>query len=231
MAHHCSIQHVQRGKQGCCSITAVIVRLPLGQAFAQRQNRLLAVQCLNLTLFVHTENQRIFGRISVQTDNIPHFIHELRIPARVELLHAVRLQSMSPPGSVNGGVTYLLRSAIIRVLQCVAFLGLVFKVASTIAASFSALIVFLRPGRGASIKMPSTPDSAKRSLHFKTVVRVVDSRLANSLLETPSNALNMMRMRNATFCGVLPALSSCSSRVFSSALTVIASPALHVLPA
>jgi hypothetical protein len=82
-------------------------------------------------------------------------------------------------------------AAIRRVLQCVAFRGLVFKVASTIAASFSGLMLFLRPGRGASANIPSMPSyvAFRIRIIFSAAEGVSNNELAGRLSTTRMTVL------------------------------------------
>ena len=52
VAQHLPAQHIQRRKQSGGPITDVIVGLALGQARTQKENRLSAVQSLNLALLI-----------------------------------------------------------------------------------------------------------------------------------------------------------------------------------
>jgi len=72
---------------------------------------------------------------------------------------------------VRGTVAELTRCAwaMVRTLQWVASLGVLFMVASTMAASFSAEIRLGRPARGRSSKMPARPSDWYRPRHNRTV--------------------------------------------------------------
>lgn len=52
-ANHRSFEDIQRSEQRSCSVPFLIVGLPLRQTGPQRQNRLRAVQCLNLAFLIH----------------------------------------------------------------------------------------------------------------------------------------------------------------------------------
>ena len=85
---------IERGEQRCGSVSDVV----MGHAFyisePHRQDRLRAIQGLNLGLFVHGQNQRMVGRIQVKTDHVANLLHEERVGGEFEALAAVGLQSV-----------------------------------------------------------------------------------------------------------------------------------------
>ena len=85
--------------------------------------------------------------------------------------------------------------AMLRVLQCVAFRGVLCKVASTTAVIFSGGILGLRPGRGASFSKPGTRNARKRCRQSCTVGRDAPRTWAISWLATPSAAIVTIRAR------------------------------------
>src|SRR5437867_10361132 len=70
---------VQRGKQSRGAVARVVVRAPLHAPWPQRQDRLAAVERLNLRLLVDTQNQGFVGGLQVQADDVAHFLDEQRI--------------------------------------------------------------------------------------------------------------------------------------------------------
>jgi hypothetical protein len=94
-------------------------------------------------------------------------------------------------------------AAIARMLQCVASLGVVFIVASTMMASLSAVIRFGRPLRGRSSRIPRKPSLSYRFRHNKTVGTEVANFLASTRLATPSAAPRMMLIRRTMPRGVM----------------------------
>jgi len=65
VSQNLAVQHVQRREQGRGSMALVIMGLPFGDSWAQRQNRLGAIQSLNLALFVHAQHQGLLWRVQV----------------------------------------------------------------------------------------------------------------------------------------------------------------------
>lgn len=88
-----AIGHIERRKQGGGAVPIVVVGDAFDIAEPHRQHRLTALKGLNLALLVDAQHQRVFRRIQVQTDHIPHFLHEERIGRELEGLGAVRLQA------------------------------------------------------------------------------------------------------------------------------------------
>ena len=75
-------------------MTLVVVCAPLGHA---RQDRLAAVQRLDLALFVDTEHQRAVRRREIEAYDVADLVHEQRIARQLEGLRAVRLHAEGRP--------------------------------------------------------------------------------------------------------------------------------------
>ena len=82
---------LEGGEQSRGAMPVVIVGLAFEVAQAHRQDRLGALQRLNLALFVHAEHQRLVRWIQIQSHNIAHLLHEERIARELEGFAAVRL--------------------------------------------------------------------------------------------------------------------------------------------
>ena len=80
----------------------VVVGAPLDLARAHRQQRLRAVQRLDLRLLVHAQHQRALGRAHVEADDVAHLLDEQRVVRQLEGLAAVRLQPEGAPDAVDG---------------------------------------------------------------------------------------------------------------------------------
>ncbi len=65
------------------------------------QQRLGAVQRLDLALFIDTEHQSPLRRVEVEADNVTHFLNELRIARELESLAAMRGQRESIPDAIH----------------------------------------------------------------------------------------------------------------------------------
>ena len=88
--------HVEGGKQRGRAVAHVVMRDPFEVAQAHRQDRLGALQGLNLALLIDAEDQRFVWRVEVEPHDITHFIHEERIVRELEGFAPVRLQSKQP---------------------------------------------------------------------------------------------------------------------------------------
>ena len=75
----------------------VIVRAPLRHARQHRQDRLAAVERLDLALLVDAEHQRAVRRRQIQAYDVADLVHEVRIARQLEGLRAVRLQAEGAP--------------------------------------------------------------------------------------------------------------------------------------
>ena len=74
----------------------VVVGAFLGQPEIDRQQRLGAVQGLNLRLLVEGEHDRAAGRVQVQADDVGDLLRELRVLRELERALPVRLQVRCP---------------------------------------------------------------------------------------------------------------------------------------
>lgn len=61
---------LQRSEQGRGAVADIVVGAALGTARAQRQDRLRAVQRLDLGLQVHAQHDRMLGWMEVQADHV-----------------------------------------------------------------------------------------------------------------------------------------------------------------
>jgi hypothetical protein len=96
---------IQGSEQVDGAMTYVIRSAALGLAGAHRQQRLTAVQRLNLGFLVHAQHQRPIRRMEVQTHDVAHLFNEQRILGELEALDPVRLQPKSPPDTADRALT------------------------------------------------------------------------------------------------------------------------------
>ena len=73
---HC-LADASGGEERGGAVAGGVVGPPLHLTGPQGQQRLGAIQGLNLTLFVHTEHQSLVGRVQVQSHYIPHLVQEV----------------------------------------------------------------------------------------------------------------------------------------------------------
>jgi len=99
-------RHVERGEQGRGAVAHVVVGPALGGARQHRQDRLEAVECLDLGLLVDAEHDGAFGGIEVQADDVTDLVDEEGVGRELERLGPVGLE----PEGVLGGWCFSRRS-------------------------------------------------------------------------------------------------------------------------
>jgi len=80
----------------------VVVSATLGLAGPHGQERLGAVQRLDLALLVDAEHQGAIGRVEIELDDVAHLLDEQRVGRELEGLDAVRLQPKGLPDAMDG---------------------------------------------------------------------------------------------------------------------------------
>ena len=100
---------VQGGEQRGRAVPLVIMAAPLDLPWPHRQQRLGAVERLDLRLFIDAEHQGAVGRIDVEPDNVAHprsgrgqaLVDKQRVGRQLEGLGAVRLQAEGAPDTAD----------------------------------------------------------------------------------------------------------------------------------
>ncbi len=82
----------------------VIVTPALGLSRLHWQDRLGAIQRLNLAFFVHTQYQRVIRWVHVKPYDVAHFLHQQGIAGELKGLAAMGLQSEGPPNAADRGL-------------------------------------------------------------------------------------------------------------------------------
>src|SRR4051812_37229373 len=103
------------------AMALVIVRAPFDLPRTHRQQRLRAIEGLDLALLVDADHQRLVRRIEIEPDNVAHLLDELWIGRELERLGAVRLQARQMRCTEEADTPDAF--AMSRVLQCVAPVG------------------------------------------------------------------------------------------------------------
>src|SRR5262249_8327662 len=83
---------IQGGEQRRRAMAQVVMRASLRLTRAHGQQRLRAIQGLDLALLVDAQHQRPVRRIQVQPDNVPDLLNEQGVFRQLEGLGAMRLQ-------------------------------------------------------------------------------------------------------------------------------------------
>ena len=71
--------HVERSEQRRGAVAFVVVGAPLDLAGAHRQQRLRAIQRLDLALFIDAKHQSALRRVKIEANDVTHLLNELRI--------------------------------------------------------------------------------------------------------------------------------------------------------
>ena len=75
---------VEGGEQRGRAVALVVVSTPLGLPRSHRQQRLRAIERLDLRLFIDTQDQGTVGRVEVEPDNVAHLVDKQRIAGQLE---------------------------------------------------------------------------------------------------------------------------------------------------
>ena len=167
-----------------------------------RENRLGAVEGLNLALFVDGQHDSLLRRREVQPDDITNLFDEERVGRELERLgewglspKVCQIRTMALGDRPSSRAKE-------RVLQWVASAGRDSRVRVTAASTCRSVIVGGAPGRGSSAS-PSRRRSETRSRHLRTVGKVTCRSAAMVALACPSAAARMIRERSARRWAVL----------------------------
>ncbi len=94
---------VQGSEQTRRAVANVVVGLLLGNALAQRQDRLSSVQGLDLGFLVDTDHHCAGGRVQVEPDHIAQLGLQLRIGGELKCFDPVRLDAPFAPDAGHRG--------------------------------------------------------------------------------------------------------------------------------
>ena len=96
-----SVQHIERGKEGRCTVAFVIVGHGRPAPLLQRQAGLGPVKRLYLRFFIHRQHNRMSGRRDVKADDIVQFLGEGPVVRQLELTPAVRRKTVCFPDRLH----------------------------------------------------------------------------------------------------------------------------------
>jgi hypothetical protein len=97
LSDDCSGFYIERRKQGPGPVAPIVMAAALRLAGSHRQQRLRAVQGLNLGLLVDAQHHGPIRRIEVETYDIAHLIDKQRILGQLEGFRSMRLQAEGTP--------------------------------------------------------------------------------------------------------------------------------------
>jgi hypothetical protein len=101
---HLAPLDIQGGIEAGQSVALVVVRLPGRQPFSQGQERLRAIQGLDLGLLVETDDGGMLGGVQVETDHVADLLLGPRVGAELERLDPVRFQPVLLPDPMHRAV-------------------------------------------------------------------------------------------------------------------------------
>jgi hypothetical protein len=107
--------HVQGREQRSSTVADVVVGAPFDLAGTHRQDRLAAVQGLNLRLLVDAQHDGAIRGIEVETDDVSHLVDQQRVGGQLEALSAVRLKTEGAPDPMHRTAA---QAACLRQLAC-----------------------------------------------------------------------------------------------------------------
>lgn len=95
---------IERRKQRRRAVAHVVVGSPRGKSWCERQDRLSAIERLNLALLIDAEHHRLNRGIQIQADNVADLVDEQRIGRELEAFLPVRLQTEGAPDATDRGL-------------------------------------------------------------------------------------------------------------------------------
>ena len=95
---------VEGGEQRGGAVTQVIVGHAFDVAEAHRQQRLAALQGLDLALLVDAQHDGVVGRVQIQADDIANLLDEEGIGGQLEVFLAVRLHAEPLKPALHGAL-------------------------------------------------------------------------------------------------------------------------------
>src|SRR5438093_13575042 len=101
-----ALEDVECRQQRGGSVAHVVVSLARWNSGTERQHRLGAIQCLDLTLLVDAQHQRLVGRVEIETDDVADFGSKLGVAAQLETLDSMRLEAMRLPDAMHDRRTH-----------------------------------------------------------------------------------------------------------------------------
>jgi hypothetical protein len=99
-----AVEQVEGGEQGGGAMADEVVGDPLDVAETQRQQRLGALQRLDLAFLVDTQDQRLVGRVEIQSDDVAQLLDEERIGGQLEAVAAMGLEAERLQEAMNAGL-------------------------------------------------------------------------------------------------------------------------------
>ena len=94
--------HVEGGKERGRPVPLIVMGVPLGLPGSHRQQRLGAIQRLDLRFLIDAEHQRVVRRVEIEADDVAHLVNKQRVCRQLEGFAPVRLEGERPPDAMHG---------------------------------------------------------------------------------------------------------------------------------
>jgi hypothetical protein len=104
VADDLAVEHAEGREQGGRAVPLVVVGLRPAAAPLQREAWLRAIEGLDLALLVDAQHQRLVRRIQIQSDDVGQLLEEVFVAAQLEGLDPMRLEVVTLPDSLDGGL-------------------------------------------------------------------------------------------------------------------------------
>ncbi len=141
---------VQRRKQRRSPMSAVVVRALPGHPRHHRQDRLRAIDGLNLPFLLHARHQRPIGQVQIQSHEIARLLENSGSVERLKVFARCGRRPKACQRRTTAVCDSPLALAILQRLQCVASRGFSCSVLAITGAIWLSLIVRGAPGRGSA---------------------------------------------------------------------------------
>jgi hypothetical protein len=105
LGDHVARLRVKRGEQGRGAVPFIVMRPAFHLSGLQGQQRLGAIECLDLRFLVDAEHRRMRRRVQIQADDVADFLDEERVVRQLERLTPMRLQPTRVPNATDRGMT------------------------------------------------------------------------------------------------------------------------------
>src|SRR5579864_2491071 len=197
---------IERREQVDGAVALVVGSAALGLAGTHRQQRLTAVECLDLGLLINAQDQRPVRRVQIQTHDVSDFFNKQRVFRKLKTLDSMRLESKCTPDATDRRLAQATALGHRPRAPMVAATGVLSKVSRITSSTLASSTLRLGPGRGSS-SSPASRRCTKRPRHLPTVCLVILSLRATDVLELPAAASSTIRARWAIACALLGRLA------------------------
>lgn len=104
LADHLAGGDLERREEGGGAVADVIMGDALDITQPHGEQRLGAIQGLNLAFFIHAQHQRVLGRVQIEADDVSDFFDKEGIVGELEVALAMGLKAEGVPDSLDGGL-------------------------------------------------------------------------------------------------------------------------------